>query len=164
MKKVLFIIYIFLFFTPQIYAQELHHQMLSAQGTSTELQSGFYVSQTIGQQGNVGNSTTNDFSIIQGFQQSAWAKLIQSSTLPKLRTISVYPNAFTEIVNIEFSAGLQGEVQVLVFNLSGQLVANRKTSITNNLVTLELGFLPRGMYLVRLTGSNLNYYTKIIKN
>ena len=164
MKKSLFIIYIFLFFTPKTYAQELHRQMLSAQGTSTELQSGFYVSQTIGQQSNIGNSTTGDFSIIQGFQQSAWAKLIQSSTIPKLQTISVYPNAFTEIVNIEFSAGLQGEVQVLVFSLSGQLVANKKTSITNNLVTLELGFLPIGMYLVHVTGSNLNYYTRIIKN
>lgn len=132
-------------FSTLISGQELHRQMLGAQGTSTELQSGFYVSQTIGQQSNVGNSTANDFSIIQGFQQSAWANLIQSSTLPKLQTISVYPNAFKEIVNIEFSAGLQGEVQVLVFSLSGQLVANKKTSITNNLVTLELGFLPIGM-------------------
>ena len=40
-----------------LHTQELHHQMLSSQGTSKELPNGVFVSQTIGQQSVIGNYT-----------------------------------------------------------------------------------------------------------
>jgi hypothetical protein len=138
--------------------------MLSAQGGSFELQSGYRVSQTIGQQSSVGNKDDQNFSIIQGFQQSAWVQLIQSSILPELQSISVYPNPFLTSVNFQFKNAIEGEVQISVFSLSGQLVANKKTNVTDELITIELHSLPNGIYLVHLLGRHLNYYTKVIKN
>jgi hypothetical protein len=51
--KLLLLVFIFSFST--LYSQELHHQMLSAQGTSKELPNGVYVSQAIGQKSFIGN-------------------------------------------------------------------------------------------------------------
>jgi hypothetical protein len=45
-----------------IYGQSLHHQMLSAQGSSSTLSNGIFVSQTIGQQSVIGNYTQDGFS------------------------------------------------------------------------------------------------------
>ena len=55
-----------------IHSQELHHQALSAQGTSKELSNGMYVSQTIGQQSVIGNYTKDGKTYGQGFQQSGF--------------------------------------------------------------------------------------------
>ena len=54
-----------------VFAQNsLHHQMLSAQGTSGVLSNGLYVGQTIGQQSVIGNYTVDSKTYGQGFQQS----------------------------------------------------------------------------------------------
>jgi len=145
-------------------AQELHHHMLSAQGASTKLKSGHYVSQTIGQQSSVGNASSTKFSAIQGFQQSAWAKLIAATMLREVQTVTVYPNPFMETVNFQFSVSLTGEVVVQLFNVAGQLVRTRTVKIANNGLQLQLPLLSRGVYLVRLQNKGSTYYTKIIKN
>lgn len=61
-----------------IYGQDLHHQMLSAQGTTGVLSNGLYVSQTIGQQSVIGTYTVGGKTYGQGFQQSLWSKYISS--------------------------------------------------------------------------------------
>jgi len=71
MKNILLLI----LFTSGIYAQSIHHQMLSSQGTSKILNNGMMISQTIGQQSAIGNHT-NGVTVGQGFQQSHWAKYV----------------------------------------------------------------------------------------
>ena len=145
-------------------SQELHHQMLSAQGATTELKSGHYVSQTIGQQSSIGNSATEKLSVIQGFQQSAWAKLIANTTLPNLQSVTAYPNPFTSAIYFEFGSGIEGEVAIQLFNVSGQLVLTKDIMVSNNILQLQLGHLPQGLYLAQLRTNTSTYYTKIIKN
>ncbi len=70
--KLLLLAFLFSFST--LYSQELHHQMLSSQGTSKELSNGIYVSQTIGQQSVIGNYTKDGKTYGQGYQQSVWSK------------------------------------------------------------------------------------------
>jgi hypothetical protein len=70
-----------LFSISSLYSQELHHQMLSSQGTSKELSNGMYVSQTIGQQSVIGNYTRDGKTYGQGFQQSYWSKFINFTKL-----------------------------------------------------------------------------------
>ena len=83
------------------YGQNLHHQMLSTQGTSKVLSNGTYVSQTIGQQSVIGNYTQDGKSYGQGYQQSVWSKYIQSTTNNAI-TMVVYPNQFISEIKFQF--------------------------------------------------------------
>ena len=51
---------------------QLHHQMLSSQGSTSTTQNGGLVTQTIGQQSMIGNYTSRGLHIGQGFQQANW--------------------------------------------------------------------------------------------
>lgn len=162
-----FYLYLILFFSASIIslnAQTLHHQMTSSQGNAFKLSNGYYVTQTIGQQSNVGNSVSENFRTIQGFQQSAWAQLISKNILPLDLSIITYPNPFVETINFKFSAPIEGELQILVFDTSGRLNVSRGIIAKNNLVSVNLYFLPSATYLVQIKNNQITYYTKIVKD
>lgn len=146
-----------------INGQTLHHQMLGAQGSAAKLESGYYVSQSIGQQSSTGNSFNTNYRIIQGFQQSAWAKLIAETVLPGKQTITVYPNPFVDMVGLYFGEPIEGAMQVLIFDTSGMLVVERNLELLNNSLQLPLSFLPPGIYLVHLRQKGFTSYVKILK-
>lgn len=152
--------YLLLFFTITFHGQVLHHQMISSQGMSKKMR-GLIVSQTIGQQSIVGSSS-KDYVIVQGFQQSVWGKFISSNIIDDIKT-TTYPNPFVETVRFEFSKPILELITVNVFDLSGHLVFEEKKNSMNNILTIDLPGLPSSEYLVRLTAPNFNYYAKIIK-
>ncbi|MFT5252582.1 MAG: hypothetical protein ACI87N_001596 [Flavobacteriales bacterium] len=156
--------YIFIFFSYSFYGQVLHHQMLSSQGASHELSSGITVTQTIGQQSLIGNSST-DFVVMQGFQQSLWGKYIASTTIEDLSGIktTTYPNPFTETVNFQFSESVADVVTISVFDIVGRLVYQQDKTPINNILTINLAMLSGTKYLVQLQTLKLTYYTQIIK-
>tara|TARA_R110002051_G_scaffold7136_9_gene33431 strand:+ start:441 stop:935 length:495 start_codon:yes stop_codon:yes gene_type:complete len=158
-----FFITCFLLTSTTIYSQKLHHQMISSQGNKSKLESGYYITQTIGQQSIIGTSSSNKSMIIQGFQQGAWAKLIEGSILPKQQNVTVYPNPFIETVVFDFSEPVYGDMQIAIFDVSGRLVAERFQTNSGNGLRLQLNFLSNGIYLVQLRHKELKYYTKIIK-
>ncbi len=53
---------------------QLHHQMLSSQGSTSKTEKGIIVTQTVGQQSVNGNYTSRGFNVGQGFQQANWAR------------------------------------------------------------------------------------------
>jgi hypothetical protein len=145
-----------------IYGQDLHHQMLSAQGNSTVLPNGMYVSQSIGQQSVSGNFDSNNYSVGQGFQQSLWSKYIASNETVKIKTVT-YPNPFTESVNFQFSIPVTDVITVSLFDMRGRLIFQQEKKATDHILTIELPHLASAEYLVRLTATNFSYYSKIIK-
>lgn len=154
----------FLFVSVVVLGQELHHQMISAQGGSKKLKTGHYVSQTIGQQSIVGSRFDAGYAIIQGFQQSVWRKLMDETTLTEQQTITVYPNPVKETVNFQFGGTiLAGPMQILLFDTLGRLVSQSKATIEDNKVRMTLNFLAPGMYLVQLRQKERTYYTKLLK-
>ena len=158
MKTYIFIILFGLVFS--VNAQELHHQMISAQGTSTTTTTGLVVKQTIGQQSVAGTSTEGVI-VQQGFQQSFWHKHVATNT-PGL-SIATYPNPFESVINFQFSELIESVVQISVFDVQGRLVFSTTLPLTTTLLTIDLPFLSHGEYLVRLSGNKINYFTKIIK-
>ena len=149
--------------TNSISAQKLHHQMMSAQGKSTYLTSGHYISQTIGQQSIIGTSTSQKFSINQGFQQSAWSQLITKRNSPLDITVNTYPNPFVNNINFKFSKSLEGTIQFFVFDTAGRLIVAKNTLMRNNTINENLYFLPPGAYLVQIKNKTITHYTKIIR-
>jgi hypothetical protein len=153
--------YLLIFFTITFHGQVLHHQMLSSQGMSKKMPNGTVVRQTIGQQSVTGTSS-NNYLIMQGFQQSYWGKYISSNTVDDIK-ITTYPNPFISTVNFELSKPIIGLINVNVFDLSGHLIFEEKIKPNNNILTIDLPALPSSEYLVRLNALNFKYYTKIIK-
>ncbi len=153
--------YLLILFICPFYGQVLHHQMLSSQGTFTELQNGMVVMQTIGQYSITGTSS-NGYVVMQGFQQSFWNNYIASNPMESIKT-STYPNPFIETVHFEFSKVISEVVTINVFDISGRLVFEQKKKPENTILTIILPLLPTAQYLVRLSTSNFSYFTKIIK-
>lgn len=157
MKKLLLL----LLFTSGIYAQSLHHQMLSSQGKSTILSNGILVSQTIGQQSAIGNHT-NGITVGQGFQQSKWAKYVRTNISATFSTIT-YPNPFITTVNFQFSQPIKETIEIAVFDIRGRIIFQDKKRATDSVLTIELPQLASSNYLVRLTAPNYTYYSQILK-
>ena len=153
MRNFIIFVCIFLFF--QITnSQELKREMISSQGTSVLLESGHYVSQTIGQQSITG-SRYDENKIIQGFQQPHWNNLISNSEVLDSIEINHYPNPVTTNLNFNFSNYNNGVTKVMVFDFSGRLVMERSLSIESGTAQLNLSSIPSGSYLVYLTNNKL---------
>lgn len=153
--------YLLLLFSVPFYGQILHHQMISTQGTTKKISTGYTISQTIGQQSAIGNSN-KDAVVIQGFQQSLWSSHIASNANTEIIVLS-YPNPFSDLVHFQFSKPIDDEITVYVFDVSGRLVHQQKKSLDNSILTINLLKLPRSEYLVQLRSTTITYYTKIIK-
>ena len=154
---------LFALITFNAFSQPLHHQMLSAQGTSVALSSGAYVSQTIGQQSVTGNYTKNGFTYGQGYQQHLWGKYIKSSSTTTSITTTTYPNPFVETVNFQFSQPISDVITISVFDIRGRLIFQQEKRANESLLTVELPQLASSNYLVRLAATNYIYYTQILK-
>jgi hypothetical protein len=74
-----------------------------------------------------------------------------------------YPNPFVSIVNIQFTKPIASEIFISVYDLLGRLVFYQKNNAANSILTIDLSTLQDAMYLVRLSGNNLNYSAKILK-
>ena len=154
--------YLLLLFCSSFYGQVLHHQMLSSQGKTAILENGIVVRQTIGQQSVAGNSK-NGYVVQQGFQQSLWSKYISSPINPTDITTVTYPNPFVSIVNFQFAKPIQEEISIAVYDIIGRLIFQQMQKPSNSILTIDFSALPVSTYLVRLSGTHLNYYTKILK-
>ena len=146
-----------------LFSQQLHHQMLSAQGKSTVLANGTYVSQTIGQQSVIGNYTRDGKTYGQGFQQSMWGSYIKGNAANTITT-TTYPNPFVDVVNFEFSQILPDVISVELFDVRGRLVFSTAQKAEGNLLTINIPNIAASNYLVHLSTSNYSYYTQILKD
>lgn len=73
--------------------------------------------------------------------------------------IKVYPNPTMAMIYFQTENNLVDE-RLYIFNISGQLVAEKKITADN---ALDLSELSAGVYLIRFTNTNINSF-KIIKH
>lgn len=154
---------LFLFFSFSVFSQQLHHQMLSSQASSSTLSRGIMVNHTIGQQSIIGNAKISTAIVGQGFQQS---RIPTSGTLSLIEQISTttYPNPFIDQINFQFSKPVNGTITITIFDLLGRLVyKDEKEAIQNRLTLYDLHF-PQSEYLVKLSAPNYNYSTQILQS
>ena len=112
---------------------------------------GTVIRQTIGQQ-SLTDTSSNNYVVMQGFQQSVWGKYISSNVIDNIKT-TTYPNhLFVQTINFEFSRPIFEVINVTVFDL----IFEQKKKSNNNIVTIDLPLLPSSEYLVRLNTLNFN--------
>ena len=161
MKKIKIKLFITIIFPLTIVSQEIQREVISSQGESVELDSGVYVTQTIGQH-YVASYSIDNLTVQQGYQQSFWNSLINSNEEFNV-DINFYPNPTIDYVNFNFSNLESSDLNVLVFDYAGRVLITTKIDIENYKTKLDLSSLPSGSYLIYLNTNKFNYHTKIIK-
>ena len=159
--KINLVVSIFFMFTLFTFSQEIQREVISSQGESVELDSGIYVTQTIGQH-SVASYSIDNLTVQQGYQQSFWNSLIISNEEFNV-DITFYPNPTIDYVNFNFSNLESSDLNVLVFDYAGRVLITTKIDIENYKTKLDLSSLPSGSYLIYLNTNKFNYHTKIIK-
>jgi|TARA_B110000091_G_C13771596_1_gene456924 hypothetical protein len=155
--KNILILFILGWFNPAF--SQLHHQMISSQGSTSETVSGIIVTQSIGQTSVVGNYSNTLIKINQGYQQPYWDGLVLSNT-PDF-TVSIFPNPFDNIINIRHNSEV--DFEFFLFDVAGKLVFNNTFKVSSPQQTINLGILSSGVYFAKLQSNQLNYFTKLIK-
>ena len=152
--------YLFLLLATSTAYAQLHHQMISSQGGTSKTNNGIIVTQTIGQQSVNGNYDNQYFKIGQGFQHANWSRIILEQTIPEFE-VSLYPNPFNNIVNIQHNS--DKDININVFDPAGRLVHKSLINVTSPKQSINLEQLPSGVYLIHLQSNHLKYFTKLIK-
>ena len=80
-----------------------------------------------------------------------------------LDNITIAPNPSNGIYNININQ-YSGKVNIQVVDLSGREVYSAKNEFFNSEKPIDLNAVESGIYVLRISGDNLNYSQKIIKN
>ncbi len=89
------------------------------------------------------------------------ADSLSSKNLNPTNQVLVYPTLVEDIVNIKLNAS-QSSVVISIINISGQVVAS-KNIINNDVSTMNLGDIPSGLYIMKITDLEGSRTKKIVK-
>ena len=77
--------------------------------------------------------------------------------------IKVYPNPSNGLYNLRINK-FSGKVAIQVTDINGRVVYNTTDDKFNTEKTIDLSAFQSGIYVLKVTGDNLNYSEKLIKN
>lgn len=165
MKKLLFV-YLVLsgFYTS---AQTISPSILNASGGATIINSNSY-EWSIAEMLDVATYNTGSNFVTTGLLQPLEEKL-SVHLLPNSNTsVSIYPNPFTSIINLNIKSDDIQDIQIIVKNMLGQLVYQQAYTLmsNNDVVQINLNQLSVGPYVIEVNNTNHNLLLteKIIKN
>lgn len=142
-------------------AQSIARQVMSSQGATKILETGQVISQTIGQTGMIGSFNTGYG--IQGFQQPLYSKF---SVLPSELNakLVVYPNPFVDVVNINVpDVSNQTQFLLQIFDATGRLILSQNQFLFNSTLSIILGNLPSGTYILTASSVSIKFSSAILK-
>ncbi len=80
-----------------------------------------------------------------------------------LDVFKVYPNPTNGLINVRIN-NYVGKVTIQVVDLNGRIVYTAKNEFFNSEKVIDLKSVESGIYVLRISGDDLNYSQKIIKN
>lgn len=79
-------------------------------------------------------------------------------------TIKTYPNPFTDIINLDFSRPIAGEVTITIFDSKGIPVFESEVTDPKESITLEFPQgLPDGIYVIKIQGFGVMESKRVVK-
>ena len=81
--------------------------------------------------------------------------------------IKIYPNPFTDQATVSFHLNQKSHVKIEILDFSGRHLSSISEEIVetgSTKIPLNISFLTSGIYLLKLTINDLNYYQKIVKS
>lgn len=85
--------------------------------------------------------------------------LLATNEADNSKAMSIYPNPAKNEFFIKSAKNVMGKVSVEIYDASGKLVSNQRTS-SNEAVNTQS--LPNGVYIVKVTGLGVNYSSKLM--
>jgi hypothetical protein len=165
MRKLLFPLLVLSGF--QTSAQTIAPSILNASGGATIINSNTY-EWSIAEMVDVATYNTGGNFVTTGILQPLEEKL-SIHLLPNSNTsVSIYPNPFTSIINLNIKSEDLNAIQIVVKNMFGQLVYQQEYTLmsNNDVVQINLNHLSVGPYVIEVNKTNHNILVteKIIKN
>ncbi len=101
--------------------------------------------------------------------ETGWAATWTANGLPtgiasnmNSNAVSVFPNPFTSALNVTTD---NGAVDISLFDMLGrEVVSERNANSVSHSVALNTQALPSGVYILKVTGTELSYTEKVVKN
>lgn len=159
----LFLLLTSLFFIQTVFSQSIKRSVLSAQGNSTTLPSGIFISQTIGQQGVIGATGAGAYTIQQGYQQNLQSVYAPIVVVNQMDT-EVYPKPFKGVVNFKFSEPITSQITVILHNANGNIVFQKIYPAPDKLLTVDFGELVPQSYVVQLFAKTYHFKSQLLAN
>ncbi|MGH2664511.1 T9SS-dependent M36 family metallopeptidase [Flavobacterium sp.] len=78
-------------------------------------------------------------------------------------TIMIFPNPVDDLLNVTVY-GYSGNLEVTIFDINGRRVYNENIENFKITKVIDLDKLQRGVYILKLTGNNVNYTKKLFLN
>ncbi|MCO5723486.1 T9SS type A sorting domain-containing protein [Robiginitalea marina] len=144
-------------------AQTLMRQTLAQAGSGRLVQAGgrgYFLLQSVGQGSVTGTYTAGNASVRQGYIQPL--PILLTGGDPDGLEALVWPNPFVNGVVARLEAGLEEEVLVQVFDISGRLV-QRIAYVPETQLAIPLLNLSQGIYFIRFLSGQKSITKQLIK-
>lgn len=145
------------------HAQTLVRQTLAQAGSGRLVEAGgrsYFLLQSVGQGSVAGTYTAGNASVRQGYIQPLPSLLLGGD--PDGLTALVWPNPFVNGVIARLESGLEQEVLVQVFDISGRLV-QRMAYLPDTQLAVPLQNLSQGVYFIRFLSGQKSITRQLIK-
>jgi hypothetical protein len=96
---------------------------------------------------------------IQFFQQ---ASTVGISSERNKEALEIFPNPARSKVNVRMASTGTSILTIDIFNISGENVLNKKIPFSGKQAELDISQLGKGIYFMKLTGSQKNFVRKLI--
>jgi len=116
--------------------------------------------QSIGQSGITGVYNLKNLEVREGFIQPVL--IVKSSPEIEKSGIIVYPNPFSSVVFVKMQQDLSAKLELTVIDLAGKKLYS-ETFPANEIVRLDLSFLNKGLYILKIQSKDIQTSYKIIK-
>lgn len=83
--------------------------------------------------------------------------------LEEVGVYRVYPNPFTDHINIAFNDIINGDVQIEIYDALGRKVSDTAITVPDIFTRIDVGDLARGTYALRVTIGEETFVEKILK-
>jgi len=162
--KQLFINLFFAMNSLLLFAQNAQRTSIGISGSSTQIESNqttYYVSQSVGQSGVIGNTLKNN-SIRQGFQQPPLMATLLEHEINSLNVL-VFPNPAKQKINIVLKEKDVSNLHIQIIDSQGKLLYDIDKNQTDN-VNLDVSNLASGIYHIFLNANGKTNTIKLIKS
>ena len=164
MGKITLFFLCMVFTIASLQAQELMRSTTGVAGTTSTLSLGsktLVVQQSIGQGSVIGTFASGAITLRQGYIQPP---SIKTSIIEEDSNLlaSVYPNPFTDAVNISFSEEVNGNLTIVIYDMLGRKVYDQSKRATQEM-TVNLQSLSSAQYIMVVSSGNKLFKANLIK-
>jgi hypothetical protein len=144
---------------------KLRHLTISSSGSSETIQlnnNSYTLRQSIGQSSIIGIFNNDNYEFRQGFLQSDLFLKIKNKNIPLSLNLIVYPNPFTEGVNLIFKEPIFTEIEVTLYDMLGRILLINNFDKSQDL-DLKLFNIVSANYIIKVVANQKQFIKTIVK-